>query len=283
MYSSPTRDDDQQEWSKTLRRLNAHESKRCVKRDKNKPKRPKRAVKASRTDASGLSGRWASIGPLPPVNEYFVRSKNPPLASCKCVPIRGSWSGGNITRPRPLNADASGRTATYRVAAATKRASAVAAPPAKKIKMDSAAASHASASGSALAPAVPPAQQQPVEILSAAQESEVTMGGSNTRAHTNSRATIYLAESASQMQVSSILSSFGRQAQKVSPTSASRAEMERMENVYTSIEAGRHIWPDPTLFVVRARGESFDAEDDGGAAAERMQIPDFAALEVPVF
>ena len=59
--------------------------------------------------------------------------------------------------------------------------------------------------------------------------------------------------------------------------------MERMESVYSSIEAGNHLWPDPTLFVVRARGESLDAEDDGAGAAERMQLPDFAALEVPVF
>ena len=288
VYSSPTRDDDQQEWSKTLRRLNAHESKRCVKRDMNKPKRPKRVAKRRRADASGLSGRWASIGPLPPINEYFVRSKEKPSRSYACVPIRGTWSAGAIARPRPLNADAGGRAATPRVAAASERASPVAMPPAKKNKMVSAAPSAASAFGSA-APTVPPAQQPPAQqppagTLSAAQKNDgFTMSGANVRASTNSRAAIYLAESASQMQVSSILSSFERRAQKVSPTSTPAAEMERMASVYSSIEAGNHLWPDPTLFVVRARGESLDAEDDGAGAAERMQLPDFAALKVPVF
>ena len=52
VYSSPTRDDNQQEWSKTLRRLNAHESKRCSKRDMNKHKRPKRKAEAA-TVAAG--------------------------------------------------------------------------------------------------------------------------------------------------------------------------------------------------------------------------------------
>ena len=52
VYSSPTRDDNQQEWSKTLRRLNAHESKRCSKRDMNKHKRPKRKAEAA-TAAAG--------------------------------------------------------------------------------------------------------------------------------------------------------------------------------------------------------------------------------------